>query len=98
MRQDENGASYIDSSNGGFNFSVVENTSFELLDVLPAYSYPSASEVQPLQSLAEGFVEQLDATGTLSGQTPLFGVRLTAVKNGSVLGVSMLHAVAGMPL
>ena len=98
LRQDEAGRSYIDGSNSGFIFSTVEDRSLELLDVLRDFAYSPAPEVEPTQRLAEGFVEQLDSVGYLKGESPLFGVRLTNVKNGSILGVSMSHAVSGLGL
>lgn len=67
----------------------------QLRDVLKAFVVPAAPEVQPARELAVTFAEQLDVAGYLAGMSPLVGLRLTHMKDGSVLGVSLSHVVAG---
>ena len=95
LQQDENGSFAFDTSNRGFQFSVAHRPEAELRDVLKAFTLPSAPEVQPVNCWAEPLVEQLDPVGMGTGQTPLFGIRLTNVKDGSVLGISISHTIIG---
>lgn len=66
-----------------------------LRDTLKAFVVPSAPEVQPVQELATPLVEHLDVVGLLAGKSPLIGMRLTQVKDGSVLALSLSHVLAG---
>ena len=94
LRRDSRGRFHI-FCGSSFNFATAVNKEAELLDAFTSFSYPAAPESEPQQSLAEQFVEQLDVTKYLNGQSPLFGLRLTNVKNGCILGVSLSHALAG---
>ena len=93
--QDCEGRYFLDNSNSGFTFSVQDKPDLQLRDVLKAFVVPAAPEKQPVRELAATFVEQLDVAGYLAGKSPLVGLRLTHFKDGSLLGVSLSHAVAG---
>lgn len=95
LRQDEAGRLFVDSSNAGFNFRTSTNHNLWLRDVLQAFARPPAPEFEPLNACAEEFVEQLDSTGILAARSPLFGLVLTKVVDGSVLGLSLPHTLAG---
>ncbi|KAK9834629.1 hypothetical protein WJX74_006118 [Apatococcus lobatus] len=93
LRQDQNGSFAFDTSNGGFQLSTVSQPQAELRDVLTAFTMPSAPEIVPVTSWAEAFVEQLDPVGMVLGNSSLFGIRLTSVRDGSILGISASHTI-----
>ena len=95
LQQDRGGRYFLDESNTGFTFSVQENAGRHLGDVLKAFVVPPTPEVQLTTRLAADFVEQLDIVGYLAGKSPLVGLRLTQVQEGSVLAISLCHVLAG---
>ena len=59
---------------------------------------PSSQEKQPRQPAelpAGAFIDELVPADWMVGQAPLFGLQLTAVREGSVLGLTFSHAIAG---
>ena len=95
LQQDGSGSHYIDNSNSGLPFGVSARADLELIDVLPAFVVPSAHEAEPVRLVAKDFVEQLDPVDLLAGRSPLIGLRLTSLRNGSVLGISLSHVLSG---
>lgn len=95
LQQDREGRYFLDESNTGFTFSVHENAGCHLRDILQAFVRPPHPEVQLTTELAADFAEQLDIVGYLAGKSPLVGLRLTQVQEGSVLAISLCHVLAG---
>lgn len=95
LAQDQDGRQYFDDSNS-FTLTCFERPDLELLDTLGGFVIPSTVVKKPITEVAENFVERLDIAGFLAGKSPLVALRLTAVKNGSVLGISFSHVVAGV--
>ncbi|KAK9838702.1 hypothetical protein WJX74_001670 [Apatococcus lobatus] len=93
-KQDPEGRTFFDHSNSGFVFSSCQRSDLQLRDTLNSFVVPSTPEVQPVTEVAAPFVEQLDIAGYLAGETPLVGIRLTSVRDGSVLSISLSHVVA----
>ncbi|KAK9839049.1 hypothetical protein WJX74_008467 [Apatococcus lobatus] len=94
VRQDDAGRFFLDSSNAGFTIGTCNKPESQLRDVLRAFARPSAPELEPLNACAEDYLEQLNPVEVLAGRCPLFGLRLTQVKDGSVLGLSFSHMLA----
>ena len=96
LRQDPEGRQLVVVENTGFPLEASLQQQADLSNVLSHFVFPShVQQHHPLVRVGENFTIQLDIGKMLDGASPLFGVRLTQVKGGSVLGLSISHLLAG---
>lgn len=88
----------MDGSNEGFLFKAVNSDLTSLKSILPAFNTAEARINLPIQLIGGQHLEQLDLEGYLSGQTAFSALCLTTFRDGSLLGFSISHAIAGLYL
>lgn len=97
LQRDRLGSNFIDASNTGFTLTSAQALGLQLNDILPAFALHDCNEAVPINRLADHFIEQMQPDRILNGKDPLLSLRLTAVQDGMVLGVSFSHLLAGIP-
>ena len=78
-----------------FPFAYSHDPSRRLSDLPAQYVQRSVQEHIPINAFPLELVPQMHPDLLLAGKEALFQVRLTTIKDGSVLGVSFSHALAG---
>ena len=66
-------------------------------DLPGSYARQAGPEQQPVNSVAQAFAQELQPDAVQRGESAMLALQLTFVKDGTVLGVSASHALAGMP-
>ena len=84
------------SLSSGFPLQFSQNHDIQLSTALSFLVHPPAVQREKhVSKVGEKFCIQLDVSDILEGESPLFGLHLTTVDGGCVLGLSLSHCLAG---
>lgn len=67
----------------------------QLADLPAHYVHSKLSDAVPLNALLPNLIPQMQPHQVLAGKDAVFKVQLSQFQDGSVLGISYSHAVAG---
>ncbi len=95
LGRDTEGRLFIDTSNAGLPVEIVSDHRLQISDVLPGYTRSSQPEAEPVNLLGEKFAPMVQPDCVQRGEAPLLSIQLTQVHDGSIVGVSFSHTLAG---
>ena len=99
LKQSVDGKYFVDSegvSSAGIPCTVATLQHLHISDLPAHYVQAKVSDAVPVNTLVPELIPQMQPHLMLAGKEPLFKLQLTHVRNGSVLGVSFSHALAGL--
>ncbi len=85
----------MDDSNSGFSFTASLAPQASLNSALRDFPKPELTVHEPTREFGGEYFGQLDVVALLAGDSPVFALRVTEVSDGTLLGVSISHGVAG---